>query len=155
MSESLLQVSVSTLLEHARRPEVVRAMRSFYAEADREITDQNATCRNQGECCRFGEFGHRLYVTTLEIVYYLATGSLPPPVTADACPHSLDGRCHARERRPLGCRVFYCDPHAEHWQGPLSERRLARLKVMHEELRVPYTYVDWMAVQQAIQEHGQ
>ncbi len=151
MSDFPLPVPLSVLLEHARRPEVVAAMREFYAEADREIEEQNPTCRNKGECCRFGEFGHRLYVTTLEVVYYLATGNLPPPVTADACPHSLDGKCHARNRRPLGCRVFYCDPHARHWQGPLSERRLARLKVMHEALQVPYMYTDWMAVVKAMQ----
>jgi hypothetical protein len=150
MSGPSLQVPVSVLLEHARRPEVLRAMKQFYAEADNEIADQNPFCSNKGECCRFGEFGHRLYVTTLEIAYYLSTGILPPPVTADACPHSLDGRCHARERRPLGCRVFYCDQNARQWQGPLSERRLARLKAMHEELGVPYTYVDWMTVQRAL-----
>jgi len=151
MSDSSLPVPLSVLLEHARRSEVVRAMREFYVEADREIEEQDPSCQNKGECCRFGEFGHRLYVTSLEIVYYLATGNLPPPVTADACPHSIDGKCHARNRRPLGCRVFYCDPNAQHWQGPLSERRLARLRAMHEQLQVPYMYTDWMAVVKAMQ----
>jgi len=155
MSGPSLQLSVFELLEHAHRPEVIRAMRDFYAEADREIAGQGPTCSNKGECCRFGEFGHRLYVTTLEIIYYMATGNLPPPVTADACPHSLDGRCMVRCHRPLGCRVFYCDPHAQPWQGPLTERRLTRLRAMHEELNVPYEYVDWMAVMRAISEQEQ
>jgi len=155
MSGSSLHLSVSELLEHALRPEVIRAMQEFYAEADREIAEQGPNCWNKGECCRFGEFGHRLYVTTLEIVYYLATGNLPPPVTADACPHSLDGRCVVRRHRPLGCRVFHCDPHAQQWQGPLTERRLIRLRAMHEELKVPYEYVDWMAVLRAISEQEQ
>lgn len=150
-SETLLPVPSSVLLEHARRPEVVTAMREFYAEADREIADHGATCWNKGECCRFGQFGHRLYVTSLEIAYYLATGNFPPPVTSDTCPHAIDGKCHARERRPFGCRVFYCDPSAQHWQGPLSEQRLAQLKAMHEALRVPYMYVDWMTVVKAMQ----
>lgn len=144
MSGAGLRLPMSVLLEHARRPGVVRAMRAFYTEADREIAAHNPTCWNRGECCRFGAFGHRLYVTTLEIVYYLASGE-PAPVTADACPHAVDGRCNARDRRPLGCRIFYCDPKSRHWQGPLSERLLTRLKAMHEELNVPYEYVDWMA----------
>lgn len=151
MSDFPLPVPLSVLLEHSRRPEVVAAMRHFYADADREINEQNPVCRNKGECCRFGEFGHRLYVTSLEIVYYLATGNLPPPVTADACPHSLDGQCRARDRRPLGCRIFYCDPHARQWQGPMSERRIETLKAMHEAMHVPYMYVDWMAVMRAMQ----
>jgi hypothetical protein len=155
MSGPSLQLSVSELLAHVRRPEVIRAMHEFYAEADREIAEQDPSCWSRGECCRFGEFGHRLYVTTLEIIYYLATGNLPPPVTADACPHSLDGRCMVRHHRPLGCRVFYCDPHAQQWQGPLTERRLTRLRAMHEELNVPYEYVDWMAVMRAISEQEQ
>jgi len=154
MGVHLLGIGVSSLVEHARRPEVVQAMGDFYAEADREIAEHGTVCWNKGECCRFGQYGHRLYVTTLEIVYYLATGTLPPPATADACPHSLDGRCHARDRRPLGCRVFYCDARAQQWQGPLSERRLARLRVMHEQLNVPYCYVDWMTVLQALNAQG-
>jgi len=36
-SETLLPVPSSVLLEHARRPEVVTAMREFYAEADRVL----------------------------------------------------------------------------------------------------------------------
>jgi hypothetical protein len=154
MSVAVLEIPVSVLREHARRPEVVQAMRDFYAEADREIVEQGAICGNKGECCRFGQFGHRLYVTTLEIVYYLATGGLPPPVTTDACPYSLDGKCHIRDGRPLGCRVFYCDPNAQHWQGPLSERRLAQLRILHERLGVPYLYVDWMTVQRALSAKG-
>ncbi|MGQ9651977.1 MAG: hypothetical protein ACUVXJ_17885 [Phycisphaerae bacterium] len=149
-SERLLAFSVSVLREHARRPEIVTSMREFYAEVDREITAHDPTCWNKGECCRFGQFGHRLYVTSLELAHYLATGDLPPPVTSDACPHSFGGRCHARERRPLGCRVFYCDPNTQHWQGPLSERRLTQLKAMHEALRVPYMYVDWMTAVKAM-----
>lgn len=151
MSERLLPVSVSVLREHAQRPEIVRAMREFYVEVDREIAAHDPTCWNKGKCCCFGQFGHRLYVTSLEIAYYLATGNLTPPVTSDACPHAIDGKCHARERRPFGCRVFYCDPSAQHWQGPLSERRLTQLKAMHEALQVPYMYVDWMAAMKGMQ----
>jgi len=62
-------------------------------------------------------------VTTLEVVYYLATGNLPPPVTADACPHSLDGRCMVRRHRPLGCRVFYCRRAGKTGQERAGENR--------------------------------
>ena len=144
------EISMPDLVDASRRPEVVSAMRGFYADADRRIAERGAECWNKGECCRFGAFGHRLYVATLEAAYYIATGDPPPPVTADVCPHAHDGKCHARNRRPLGCRVFYCDPRAQDWQGLLTEQFLARLRALHDELDVPYLYADWMTVMGAL-----
>lgn len=177
---------VDELLKASRRPEVVEAMRVFYAEAAHRIAAEGPTCWNRGACCRFGEYGHRLYVTALEVAYYLArsqdvaaggagrseTGALRnagddtfidaspparwklavlvPEVVEDACPHAHGGQCHAREHRPLGCRIFYCDPAAQHWQGPLTEECLQELRVLHEELGVPYFYADWLAVLRAL-----
>ena len=143
-------IPVAALLAAAQRPEVVAAMRAFFTEADREIAARPATCWNKGECCRFGQFGHRLYVTALEVCYYLAGGDRPGPVTDDTCPHAVGGKCHARDHRPLGCRIFYCDPAAQAWQGPLTEARLARLRELHRELDVPYLYADWLTVLRAI-----
>jgi hypothetical protein len=142
-------IPVQVLREAARRREVVEAMTAFYQEADRRIAQRPGTCWNRAACCRFADYGHRLHVTALEVVYYLATGDPPPPVTADACPHASDGKCHARDRRPLACRIFYCDPAARYWQGPLTEELLARLKEMHVELGVPYFYADWVTVLRA------
>lgn len=163
----ITEIPVHELLIAARRKEVLTAMSGFMAEADRLIAAQPATCWNRGKCCRFGQYGHRLFVTALEVVHYLATpeesnaasqvNALPgiqlpviPAGREDACPHAFEGRCHARRRRPLGCRIFFCDPSARHWQGPLTETLLARLKVMHRELNVPYFYTDWMHVLRAL-----
>ena len=206
-------IPIEAVIDAVRRPEVVEAMQAFYAEADRRIAANKPTCWNKGECCRFGEYGHRLYVTALEVVYYLAmqteppapapigdvgapavagldtgrgsvaaglcTGRSPaapkpdtgrsqeaedavpsasplpvliPPITADACPHAYAGRCHARARRPLGCRIFYCDPAAQHWQGPLTEEFLEHLNRLHWELGVPYFYADWMTVLRSLED---
>lgn len=144
---------IDAIMAAVRRPEVVAAMRALYIEADCDITEQNPICNNRGACCRFGQFGHRLYVTTLEICYYLATGDPPPTVTADTCPHAHDQKCHARDRRPLGCRIFFCVPEASHWQGPMTELYLIRLRQLHEELGVPYLYMDWMAALHSLNRH--
>ena len=130
----------------AQRADVVAAMRSFYAETDRLIAAHEPICRNRGRCCRFGQVGHRLYVTALEVAYYLAAGPPAPSIADDACPHAYDGGCHARDRRFLGCRVFFSDPASQAWQCPLIEERLAYLRRLHDELRVPYFYADWMRV---------
>jgi hypothetical protein len=167
-------IPVDELRHAAHRPEVVAAMRDFYLEVDRRIQAHTPVCWNKGECCQFGRYGHRLYVTALEVVYYLATSELdlfpyppdpgskvhggghdlaaPRPLTLaeDACPHAYQGKCHARQRRPLGCRVFYCDPAAQHWQGPITEELLGRLRQLHNELDIPYLYTDWMTALRAL-----
>jgi len=144
---------ILAMIQAARRPDVRSAMTQFFGEADRRISALPGTCWNRGLCCRFGEYGHRLYVTALEVCHYLATGAVPPEVTGDACPHAREGMCHARDRRPLGCRVFFCDAAAQHWQGPLTEELLGRLRDLHAELDVPYFYADWMVVLRALHEH--
>ncbi len=172
-------IPVDSIMEAARRPEVLAAMQRLYEEADRAIAEQNATCWNSGECCRFGRYGHRLFVTTLEVAFYVAKNeddstqhpahdaftrheptllSLPvyneSAAAADTCPHAYEGRCHVRGSRPLGCRIFYCDPAAQHWQGPMTEAYLTQLRMLHEQYEVPYVYADWMSVLRALQAHG-
>lgn len=143
---------VDALRAAARRSDVVDAMQAFYAELDARIAAESPVCWNKGACCRFDSYGHRLYVTTLEAAYYIACGETAeiPPVLDEACPHARDGMCRARDRRPTGCRVFYCDPAARHWQGPLTEAFLGRLRRMHVELNVPYFYADWLSVLRAL-----
>jgi len=154
MTARTSEIPVAAVLQASRRPEVVAAMQSLYRDADRRISEQGATCWNKGDCCKFGRFGHRLYVTALETACYLAAGDATAPTEADVCPHAHDGKCHARDRRPLGCRVFYCDPAARSWQGPLTEEFLARLRTLHDELDVPYFYADWMTVLRALSAHS-
>ena len=45
--------------------------------------------------------------------------------------------------RPLGCRIYFCDPRAAGWQEDLSERTLARLRALHDAHDVPYRYGEW------------
>ncbi len=143
-------IPVASLRASSHREEVIAALRTFYAEADEGIRGYGAVCHNRGQCCRFGQYGHRLYVTALEVCYYLS-GEVPAvSFIGDVCPHAYDGKCHIRDRRPLGCRIFYCDPRAQGWQGPFSELLLARLRSMHEGLGVPYFYADWMTILRAI-----
>src|ERR1051325_9677199 len=131
MKPAFDNVAVKALREVSPRHELIAAMEQFYRELDQDIAARRPICWNSGECCRFGQYGHRLYVTALEVAYYLAKAqstdshSLPPanhvslPVLGsssndDTCPHA-NGGCQARQRRPMGCRIFYCDPAAQDW----------------------------------------
>lgn len=122
------------------------AMRDFYAEVDAAVNAHAPVCTNRGQCCKFDTFGHRLYVTSVEMAYF-ANGMkdhLRSPA-GDACPYQQGGRCMAREHRPMGCRVFFCEERSQSWQGPEYERFLAGLKAIGERFGIPYRYQEWLS----------
>lgn len=54
---------------------VDRAISDLYAHLDRRIDTYRPVCRSSGRCCKFESFGHRLYVTGLEISRFLVRSS--------------------------------------------------------------------------------
>lgn len=122
------------------------AMQSLYAEVDAAIASHLPVCTNRGQCCKFDTFGHRLYVTSVEFDYF-AEGMKDRWITptSESCPYQSGGRCNARDHRPLGCRVFFCEERSQAWQGPEYERFLARLKDIGERFEIPYRYREWLA----------
>lgn len=125
-----------------------REMVSFYDGVDRAIAGHSPRCTNRGECCKFGSFGHRLYVTDVELRYFaegLGEQWIEPALDADSCPHQQGGICTARQHRPLGCRVFFCDSEAQSWQNGLYEEKLAELKRIGEKHAVAYRYREWLS----------
>ncbi|MFP4145163.1 MAG: hypothetical protein ACOCTI_00235 [Phycisphaeraceae bacterium] len=132
-------------------PRVDRALRDLYARLDAEVASHEPVCRISGRCCRFREFGHRLYVTGLEIAWFLR--QLPAeqhrePDAADpagTCPYQLRGLCSTHTIRPMGCRVFFCQPGSEDWQNELYEFYLAELRDLHDREGLAYRYLDWIA----------
>lgn len=146
------EIPMAEIVLASRRDDVVRAMQQFYADLDARIAAHQPTCSKCGRCCQFGAFGHRLFATSLEFSYYRANAPNPLSITADACPHIQNQQCQARDYRPIGCRIFFCDPPSQDWQGPLMEFALRRLRTMHEQLDVPYVYADWMDLLRVSQE---
>jgi Fe-S-cluster containining protein len=130
----------------ARRDDVLRAMATFYAHLDAAVAQHQPVCVLRGACCRFDEYGHNLFVTTLEAAYFVAHAGQPHAAVVDGCPYQIEGRCRARDARPMGCRIFFCDPQTRHWQGPLTEEALRCLRLLHEKLVVSYVYAEWRNV---------
>lgn len=132
----------------AEEPSFDERMRAFYAATDAAIAAHRPVCINRGACCKFGQFGHKLYVTQVELRYFLSqqrAAGLKPVVSDEACPYQVGGQCTARDHRPLGCRVFFCDPAAKAWQPDEYERGLAELKQIGAEFDIPYQYGEWLA----------
>jgi hypothetical protein len=121
--------------------EVRRQVLELYQEVDRAVADAGPLCVASGRCCRFKEFGHVLFVSSLEAEVLLANA--PPyeaPVSSAFCPFQKENLCTAREPRPLGCRVYYCDPHYQETGNRITEVYLHRLKELAQEHGVEWRY---------------
>ena len=118
-----------------------RKVLELYAEVDRDVAAAGPVCIASGRCCRFKEYGHTLFLSNLEAEVLLA--GAPPyeqPVTSDFCPFQKENLCTAREPRPLGCRVYYCDPNYQETGTQISEKYVRRLKDLAVAEGVPWHY---------------
>jgi Fe-S-cluster containining protein len=144
----------------SRVPGLAEELDRLYADLQREIDARKPICQTSGRCCKFDSFGHRLYVTTIELaVFANRVGSavrttpqndhgrslpiLSDAKSADACPFQEDKLCTVHTIRPFGCRIFFCDETSTDWQRENYERFHARLKGMHAQFQVPYLYMEW------------
>jgi len=121
--------------------ELRRRVLELYREVDAAVAAAGPVCVASGRCCRFKEYGHTLFVSNLEADVLLA--SAPPydrPVTGDFCPFQQGNLCTAREPRPLGCRVYYCDPAYQDAGSRISEEYLRRLKRLADEHGAGWRY---------------
>ena len=110
-------------------------------EAEEEIAAAGPVCLASGRCCRFKEHGHTLFVSNLEAGVLLS--GAPPyqqPVSADFCPFQKENLCTAREHRPLGCRVYYCDPRYQETGNQITEKYLRMLKDLAEASGLEWRY---------------
>ncbi len=111
-----------------------RKVLELYAEVDREVAAAGPVCVASGRCCRFKEYGHVLFVSSLEAEVLLdAAPAYQQPVSTDFCPFQVENLCTAREPRPLGCRVYYCDPAYQETGQLIMEKYIRRLKELADE----------------------
>jgi Fe-S-cluster containining protein len=120
-----------------------------------DIAARGPTCWSSGKCCNFNAYGHRLYVTGLEVCWTLlqiqARPTLLPllekPVDLSAaCPFQVDKLCGVHAMRPMGCRVYFCQQGTAEWQNQLYEKYQAQIRELHNELQLPYQYAEWRAL---------
>src|SRR6476620_10464232 len=121
--------------------DVRNQVQELYRQVDAEVRAAGPVCVASGRCCRFKEYGHTLFVSNLEAEVLLT--SAPPytrPVSADFCPFQVGNLCTAREPRPLGCRVYFCDPAFQDAGTAISETYLRRLKGLADESGTAWRY---------------
>jgi Fe-S-cluster containining protein len=118
-------------------------LRALYDQLDAEVARLGPVCQLSGRCCRFREYGHTLFVSAVEVAFLLRGAPAPdrPLDRGETCPwQDSQGRCSAREARPLGCRVYYCDPAYSSAASELSERFISRLKGLTDRHGMPWDY---------------
>ena len=126
----------------AGQRDLLDELAALYVRLDRQIEGPNEPCDRCGRCCDFAAFGHRLYVTPIELA--LLAQDPPPPCPshgAQQCPYQINGQCAAHGQRALGCRVFFCRSPADRQQA-LYEPYHAELGALHERSGVPYLYAE-------------
>jgi hypothetical protein len=119
------------------------ALRHLYQELDAEVALRGPVCGLSGRCCRFAEYDHTLFLTAPEAALLVADA--PPPVRplddGATCPwQDQSGRCTARDARPLGCRVYFCDPAYKDQAPLLTEHFLAQLRALVQRFDLPWDY---------------
>jgi len=129
-----------------------QAVSEIYDWVDEQIAIANPRCEISGRCCRFREYGHKLYITRPEAELLLekevpkknSLVGLSEKKTYEqvneVCPYQDNGLCTARENRPLSCRIYFCDPNHEEKASQITEQALKLLKDLHETSGVPWEY---------------
>lgn len=122
-------------------PELRTALDEVYAAVDAAVAAARPVCHASGKCCRFTEYGHTLFLSRFEAEILLESApDYEPPVSRDGCPFQVDGRCTARAERPLGCRIYFCDPNYVGVGEAITEDALRWLKRLADEHDTGWEY---------------
>src|SRR5918994_1757708 len=92
-------------------PELRRRVLDLYAVVDAAGSAAAPRGDAPRRGCRVAADGHTLFLSRFEAELLLETApSYTKPVSRDGCPFQVDNLCTARQERPLGCRIYFCDP---------------------------------------------
>jgi len=146
---------VTRIQEQTVTDPVRQKILAVYAEADAAVAQFGPRCDASGRCCRFTEYGHTLFITHFEAEILLEDA--PPysqPVSRDGCPFQVKGLCTARESRPLGCRIYFCDPTFNDRMMEITEEAIAKLKAIANEHDTGWNYAPLHHFLNAAREQG-
>ncbi|MAC19991.1 MAG: hypothetical protein CMJ23_10030 [Phycisphaerae bacterium] len=136
-----------------QRPEIRKEIADIHREIADAIRSLKPLCLASGNCCRFEAHGHRLYASGLEVARCveicraegrgITSEQVEAAVERGNCPWQEGRLCTAREGRPTGCRVYFCDPRASEVVPELAETAHRRIRTLHDEHEIPYAYGEW------------
>jgi hypothetical protein len=120
---------------------IIQEVGTVYRWLDEQLAGMDSSCRACGHCCDFESFGHRLYVTTPELLYFQHhLGKPVKAMTTGVCPYHIDGKCTVYPCRFSGCRIFLCKGDTEK-ENALCEQAIRKFKALCDQYSIPYHYV--------------
>jgi len=125
--------------------ELIEKVNEIYRWVDEQIaaSDEQNNCNACGKCCDFKTYGHHLYVTAPEMLYF--TQKISPesikPMTGGVCPYLTGGKCSIHEYRFSGCRIYNCKGSSD-FQNDLSEQTIKKFKNLCKTCEIPYRYME-------------
>ncbi len=130
----------------SQNEDVISEIGRVYEWLDQTLASHEAQaghCVACGKCCHFDAYGHRLYVTHAEMLYFAAKIGAEnlKPMPSGQCPYQINGKCSVHAHRFSGCRIFCCRGESD-FQNQLTEQTLNKIKAMSDSLDIPYEYVD-------------
>ncbi len=124
---------------------IVDAVGRLYCQLEASLSSSPMPCKACGQCCDFESFGHRLFLTPPERIYFqvgLTQNNIPLlPMTTGVCPYRKDSKCSVYPWRFAGCRIFNCTGDAE-LQSQLSEQLIDQMKILCQQQNISYRYLD-------------
>ena len=121
--------------------EAQRALAELYERVAEHVAAHRPVCEMSGRCCDFPNVDHELFCSDLETDYAVASaGGEVPESPSGTCPWFVDGLCGLRDGRPLGCRLYFCDPNWSDAMTDAYERFHGELRALHERLGQEYRY---------------
>ena len=117
-----------------------RELAEIYARLDAAVAATGVRCFLRGHCCDFTKADHRLFASSVEIAYVREAHPAPFSPGSPLCPFWRDGLCHERERRPLGCRTYFCDEVRGGDAAALYERFHAEVRDLADRHGIEYRY---------------
>lgn len=147
---------LATLVRQAwREQRLLRRLAALYRRLDRSADTQGAKCMGGGCCCRFDLAGHRLYLSTGELALLAMDRPLHPQRTSRMrCPYQQGPRCQARDRRPLGCRTYFCKGSQRQSQQQYEHYHRV-IRRLHDRAGLEYRYVELTAALAELEDSGQ
>ncbi len=122
-------------------PRLKAGLLQIYEDLAQDLAQLAPVCDLSGRCCRFKEYDHRLYISRTEAELLLQDGlPVDAVINEDNCPFQKGQLCTAREKRPFGCRVYFCDPKYAGQAEILSEKYLEQLRELHRETDTVWEY---------------
>ncbi len=122
-------------------PALRQEIEELYQRVAARVDQSQPRCEMSGRCCDFPTSEHELWASDVEVEFAVAAaGERVPAADSGLCPWHVDGLCQLRDGRPLGCRIYFCDPSWEAEMPAVYETFHRELQQLHERYGRRYAY---------------